>query len=270
MAMRASDYTGSYPELYDRYLVPMLFLPHARRLAERVAALAPRRVLETAAGTGVVTSELARILPADVMITATDLNQPMIALAQSKLGTDRIRWQSADALDLPFTTGGEFDVVVCQFDVMFFPDKRKAFAEALRVLRQGGQFLFSVWDSFAADVDSPTRIAERVAGEAIGSDPLSLGPPLYHDEPSIRADLAAVGFTDIQVETVIEPSCAVSAEEAATIVCRRSLLRLAIEGRAPGRLDEITALVADALRVRFGAGAVEGSSRALLVTAAKP
>jgi predicted O-methyltransferase YrrM len=68
-------FTGSFAEVYDRHLVPMDFAPHGRRLAERVAALAPRRVLETGAGTGVVTRELARILPSAVTITATDLNE---------------------------------------------------------------------------------------------------------------------------------------------------------------------------------------------------
>jgi ubiquinone/menaquinone biosynthesis C-methylase UbiE len=138
--MTAAPFTGSFPELYDRYLVPMNFAPYARRLAERVGAIAPRSVLETAAGTGAVTRELTRVLPPDVAITATDLNQPMIALAQAKLGSDRIRWQEADALDLPFPENA-FDVVLCQFGVMFFPDKRRAFREALRVLRTGGDFL---------------------------------------------------------------------------------------------------------------------------------
>jgi ubiquinone/menaquinone biosynthesis C-methylase UbiE len=87
-------------------------------------------VLETAVGTGVVTRELARILPLGVAITATDLNEPMIALAQANIGGERIRWQQADALDLPFPNGA-FDVVVCQFGVMFFPDKPKAFGNLI-------------------------------------------------------------------------------------------------------------------------------------------
>ena len=130
-------FTGSFAEVYDRYLVPMDFAPYARRLAERVSALAPRRVLETAAGTGVVTRELVRILPSGVIVTATDLNGPMIALAQANTHSERVRWQSADALDLPFADG-EFDVVLCQFGVMFFADKQRGFREAFRVLRHDG------------------------------------------------------------------------------------------------------------------------------------
>jgi ubiquinone/menaquinone biosynthesis C-methylase UbiE len=111
-------------------------------------------VLETAAGTGVVTRELARFLPGDASIMATDLNEPIIAMAQSNLGKGRILWRQADALDLPFADA-EFDAVVCQFGVMFFPDTRRGFQEAFRVLRPGGTFLFSVWDSFEAN--SKTR-----------------------------------------------------------------------------------------------------------------
>ena len=264
--MTAAPFTGSFPELYDRYLVPMNFAPYARRLAERVGAIAPRSVLETAAGTGAVTRELTRVLPPDVAITATDLNQPMIALAQAKLGSDRIRWQEADALDLPFPENA-FDVVLCQFGVMFFPDKRRAFREALRVLRTGGDFLFSVWDSFDANPNDPLRVAGRIVGAILGREPVSLFSPPYHDEPTIRSDLSAAGFADIRVETVSEPSRAASAREAATIVCHGSVLRTAIEAYDPGRLGEITDSVTEALLSRFGTGAVEGRTQALLVSA---
>src|SRR5437660_1756537 len=169
MSESSTVFTGSFAEVYDRYLVPMDFAPHGRRIAERVRAVAPRSVLETAAGTGVVTRELARILPSEARITATDLNQPMMALAQTNIGSERIRWQQADALDLPFPDG-EFDVVVCQFGVMFFPDKRKGFREALRVLRGGGRFLFNTWDSFDANSNWAVIIAARVVGPIIGRD----------------------------------------------------------------------------------------------------
>jgi SAM-dependent methyltransferase len=129
--MRDFDFTGSFAQVYDRYLVPMDFAPYARRLAKQVNALAPRRVLETGAGTGVVTRELVRILPSGVAITAADLNEPVLALARANIGEERICWQQADALDLPFPNG-EFDVVVCQFSVMFFPDKLNGYHSSQR------------------------------------------------------------------------------------------------------------------------------------------
>jgi SAM-dependent methyltransferase len=269
MSEPSTVFTSSFAEVYDRYLVPMDFAPHRRRIAERVSGLAPLSVLETAAGTGVVTRELGRILPPEVSITATDLNQPMIALAQSDLGSERIRWRQADALDLPFAAA-EFDVVVCQFGVMFFPDKRKGFRETLRVLRPGGHFLFNLWDRFEANLRSPLRIAARVVGSIVGRDPVSLMSPPYYDDPAIRSDLAAAGFVEIRVERATEPSRAVSAPDAATIVCHGSMLRAAIEAYDPSRLVEVTDRVTEKLLFEFGTGAVEGETQALLVTAERP
>src|SRR5512139_770256 len=129
-------FAGSIPKFYETYLVPLLFEPYAADLANRLASRSPSRVLEVAAGTGVVTRALASVLPEHVSIVATDLNQPMLDQA-SALGTKRpVDWRQADAMQLPFQDA-TFDAVVCQFGVMFFPEKSKAFAEARRVLRSG-------------------------------------------------------------------------------------------------------------------------------------
>ena len=133
--MTATDtvFAGSIPAIYDRYMVPLIFAPYAALVADRARALAPRRILETAAGTGVVTEALHRALP-HAEIVATDLNPPMLEQAAQRVSAANIRFQQADALDLPFDDGS-FDLVVCQFGVMFFPDKVKGDAEARRVLR---------------------------------------------------------------------------------------------------------------------------------------
>src|SRR5438874_12739240 len=133
------SFAGSMPEFYDRILVPVMFGPFALDLAERLRGITTGQVLELAAGTGVVTRALARLLPAEASITATDLNPAMLDRAKSHRGLDRVQWQVADALALPFADR-QFDCVVCQFGVMFFPDKRAAFREARRVLRPGGEF----------------------------------------------------------------------------------------------------------------------------------
>ena len=139
-------FAGSIPEIYDRYMVPMIFEPYARDLGERLASIQPQRVLETAAGTGVLTRALASQLPAQARIVATDLNQPMLDRARGQQADDgRVSWQQADALALPFKEH-EFDAVACQFGVMFFPDRIKGYAEAHRVLKPGGHFFFNVWD----------------------------------------------------------------------------------------------------------------------------
>ena len=91
-------FTGSIPEIYDTYLVPMIFETYANDLATRIVALAPQSVLETAAGSGVVARALAPQLPPDARYVVTDLNQPMLDQAASKQGVDdRITWQQADA-----------------------------------------------------------------------------------------------------------------------------------------------------------------------------
>ncbi|HEX7952510.1 MAG TPA: class I SAM-dependent methyltransferase, partial [Burkholderiales bacterium] len=150
MSSPASDkvFAGSIPKLYDSHLVPLIFAPYASDLAERLRSRRISRLLEIAAGTGVVTRALAAALPDSAAIVATDLNQAMLDQA-ARVGTKRaVEWRQADAMQLPFEDAS-FDAVVCQFGVMFFPDKPKAFAEARRVLRPGGLFLFNVWDSIA-------------------------------------------------------------------------------------------------------------------------
>jgi ubiquinone/menaquinone biosynthesis C-methylase UbiE len=126
------SFAGSMPEFYDRILVPVMFEPFAQDLADRLRGMTSGHILEIAAGTGIVTRALARLLSLEVAITAAMLDR-----AKSHSGLERVRWQEADALALPF---GDrlFDCVVCQFGAMFFADKQTAFREALRVLGLGG------------------------------------------------------------------------------------------------------------------------------------
>ena len=145
MAAQDKVFAGSIPKFYDKYLVPLIFEPYAKDLAQRLGSMKVSRVLEIAAGTGVVTRAMASLPNGKFSIVATDLNQAMLDEAAA-LGTARpVQWQQADAMALPFSDD-EFDAVVCQFGAMFFPDKGKAFGEARRVLKPGGVFLFNIWD----------------------------------------------------------------------------------------------------------------------------
>src|SRR3954470_15722343 len=94
-------FSGSVPVNYERYMVPLLFRPYAELLANRAARFAPRSILETAAGTGVVTDALARALP-DAEIVATDLNQAMLDVAAARVNAPNVTFRQADALELPF------------------------------------------------------------------------------------------------------------------------------------------------------------------------
>src|SRR5262245_11811678 len=266
---KVAAFGGTLAEFYDRYLVPLNFAPYAEIVADRAKALHPRRVLETAAGTGVVTEALARRLPIDVTITATDLNQAMIERGKIRPGMERGNWQKADAMNLPFLDG-TFDLIVCQFGVMFFPDKRASFKESFRVSTPGGTYLFVLWDDYANMSDSPIWIAAQTVGDMLGRDPHTLVNPAYFDEPTIRADLTVAGFRDVKVDRIARTARAASAREAAVITVQGSLLRTAIETAEPSRLGEATKAVEQVMLTRFGEGPVEGETKALIVTATKP
>lgn len=259
-------FRATYAELYDRHLVPLLFAPYAVYLADRVKALKPRSVLEIAAGTGILTQALVQTLPAKVAITATDLSQPMIDRARAKSAGTRITWQQADALQLPFPNES-FELIVCQFGVMFFPDKRASFREAARVLSRRGHYLFAVWDDWKKMPQAPLAIAADVVAAMLGCDPASLVNPAYHDETTLRQDLAAAQFQQIKVERPMLPAAAESAHEAAVATVHGSLIRTVIETQYPGRLDEATDAVEGALLAKFGQGMVAGWNSALIVTA---
>jgi len=266
---KVAAFGGPLAEFYDRYLVPLIFAPYAEVTADRAKALLPCRVLETAAGTGVVTEALARILPTDVTITATDLNQAMIERGKVRPGMERVHWQQADAMKLPFLDGA-FDLIVCQFGVMFFPDKRASLKESFRVLTPGGTYLFVLWDDYANMSNSPAWIAAQTVADMLGRDPHTLVNPAYFDEPTIRADLAAAGFREVKINRIARMARAASAQDAAVMTVHGSLLRTAIEAVDPARLAEATKAVEEVMISRFGEGPVEGETRALFVTTTKP
>jgi SAM-dependent methyltransferase len=259
-------FAGSIPQLYERYLVPLIFEPYAADLAARVAQRRPTRVLEVAAGTGVVTRQLANLLPAATAIVASDLNQPMLDHAAA-VGTRRpVEWRQADAMNLPFADQA-FDAVVCQFGVMFFPDKARAFSEARRVLRDGGVFVFNVWDDIHhnefADVvtealvplfpDDPPRFLARL-------------PHGYHDVSAVVGDLTRGGFTRApEFTTLTMRSRADSPSAPAVAYCQGTPLRNEIEARDASRLVAATDAATAAIASRFGPAAVDGKIQAHIV-----
>jgi SAM-dependent methyltransferase len=259
-------FTDSIPTIYETYLVPLIFEPYAADLAGRLAARPLTRVLEIAAGTGVVTRALASMLPDGVAIIATDLNQPMLKLASS-IGTARpVEWRQADAGQLPFPDGA-FDAVVCQFGVMFFPDKARAFSEARRVLRPGGLFLFNVWDRIEEN-EFADVVTEALAALFPHDPPrfLARTPHGYGDRAIIERDLAGGGFTaPPRIVTVTAFSRAASSRAPAVAYCQGTPLRNEIEARDGARLAEATDRAAEAIARRFGRGAVDGKIQAHIV-----
>lgn len=261
-------FAGSVPKLYDEYLVPLIFSVYADDLARRIAALSPSDLLEIAAGTGAVTRAVAALLPAGVRYVATDLNEPMLAVAKQRQGEDpRMTWRQADALMLPFEDSA-FDVVCCQFGTMFFPDRSKGYAETKRVLKADGTYLFSVWDRIEDNVFADD--ATTALGKMFPDNPplfMARTPHGYHDKAVIKADLERAGFKDISIETLAAMSRGPTAEYVATAYCQGTPLRGEIEARDASKLQAATDAVAQAIRKRHGSGPVEAKIQALAITA---
>jgi ubiquinone/menaquinone biosynthesis C-methylase UbiE len=259
---------ASIPLIYDRFLGPLIFESYAADLARR-AAVGSRAVLETAAGTGVLTRALIGALPSGVRVAATDLNQPMLDLAATRVAGARVEWRQADALRLPFADAS-FDTVLCQFGVMFFPDRVAGYREALRVLTPGGRFLFNVWRDIR-DNELADTVTRAVAALFPGDPPNFLArTPHGHDDPAlIRRELHAAGFAQVTIETIEHRSRAPSPREPAIAYCQGTPLRSEIEARAPERLAEATEAAAAAIAARFGNGPIDAKIAAHVIEAAK-
>jgi len=268
MTGRDAVFSEDMAAFYDRWAVP-LFGPYADDMARRVRHTEPGAVLEVAAGTGIVTEALARALPQSAAIVATDLNQAMVDFAAARRGDARVGWRQADALALPFDAGC-FDVVVCQFGAMFYPDRVAGHREARRVLREGGHYLFSAWDSTEHNPDGAV-VEDAVA--AIHPVPrpgfLRRVPFAYHDADAIRRDLWQAGFAHCTIDRVTSTWHAASADEVALSYCHGTPLRAEIEAVAPGGLDLATQAVAAAIAARFGVVRPAMPRRALVVEALK-
>jgi SAM-dependent methyltransferase len=268
--MTATDtvFAGSIPGLYHSLLGPLLFEPYAEEVARRAAAFLPGHVLETAAGTGIVTAALSRALP-EAHIIATDLSPAMLEVAAQRVQSDRVTFEPADAQDLRFADS-TFDLVVCQFGAMFYPDKVRANAEARRVLRDGGRYLMLVWDSIERNPAS--KIATDAVARLWPDDPPNFcqrTPHGYSDPALIERDLVAAGFEDIDIDTVEARSKPISARDAAIGICQGTPLRNEIEQRDPARLEETTRAAADALKSLERDGRLDSHLSAHVVTATK-
>jgi ubiquinone/menaquinone biosynthesis C-methylase UbiE len=261
-------FAGSIPENYDRHMVPLIFEAFAADLAQRAASLSPSTVLETAAGSGVLTRALAPRLPPGASYIVTDLNQPMLDYAASRQAPDsRITWRQADALALPFEDAA-CDLVCCQFGAMFFPDRISGYREAKRVLKPGGYFLFNVWDRIEANVFADD--VTSALAEIFPNDPprfLARTPHGYHDTALIRAELEDAGFSDVIIETRAEQSRASSPRQVAIAYCQGTPLRNEIEARGAGKLEAATDHATSAIADKHGSGEVAAKIQAHVIAA---
>jgi ubiquinone/menaquinone biosynthesis C-methylase UbiE len=252
MSSDAASFIGSIPEHYDSDLGPMIFVDYAADIARRAAACSPTRVLETAAGTGIVTRQLRDFLPPGVRVTATDLNAPMLEVARTKFrSSEEVAFRPADAAALPFSDGA-FDTVVCQFGVMFFPQKDTSYREVHRVLAPGGHYLFSVWDSHRHNPLG--RIAHETAARFFPADPPQFYtvPFSYYQIDPINESLIDAGFADINIVVVrLEKEIPDAARLARGLVHGNPLIDQ-IRARGGVDPDRIVDALAQALRQEFG------------------
>lgn len=263
MAEPVAAFTETVPENYDQYLGPMLFEPYADDLAGRLEVRDGMRVLEVACGTGIVTQHLRNLLPAGSELVATDLSEPMLGFARRKFPSEAaIQWQQADAMALPFADQS-FDAVVCQFGLMFVPDKAAAVREAYRVLKPGGQLLLNTWCDMKQN--DFTLVTHTTVTSFFEADP----PRFYeipfslHDERQLQAWLEEAGFKNATVRPINLPSVSPTAADAAKGLVQGTPLAVALKERNADT-EAITRAVADALRAQFRDNPVRGRMCALI------
>lgn len=267
--MSTITFSGVIARMYDEVQGPAYFEPYAIETAKRVAQLHPQRVLETACGTGRVTNQLRKMMSADADLIATDISLDMMAIAKERLASvNNITWLQADALNLPFDDQS-FDVVVCQFGAMFFPDKMKGFREAWRVLKEGGTYILSTWE-----ILKKNEIA--AAGRKVLRDFFDNHPPAnmnmafqMHNKEEIYDLLDASNFTNIQIENVVKESVAESAAELAKAIVEGSLIRNFIEEKDPSALPMLKEKTEAAIREKCGDHPARGKMEAIYITGQK-
>lgn len=245
------QFSGSIPRNYDDHLGPLFFEPFAVPLAERIAALAPGSVLELACGTGRLTRHLLRRLPVGTRIVATDINPAMLAYAANALGESNVAWEAVDAVRLPYPDAS-FDLVVAQFGVMFYSDRKEAYREALRVLKPGGRLLFTCWNNI--EENPAARLTQNVVERFFPVDPPAFYtiPFAYNESMLIREEVLTAGFDRVQMELLEPEGHADTAAGAAKGLLEGSPIHTAIMDRDPFLLPMMRTELATRLAARFG------------------
>jgi ubiquinone/menaquinone biosynthesis C-methylase UbiE len=257
-------FVGSIPENYDRYLGPVLFEPYALDLASRLEVSEGASLLELACGTGIVTRHLRDRLGPTEKLVATDLNEAMLTYAARKFEPENgIEWKQADAVELPFEDQS-FDAVVCQFGLMFVPDKEKAIGETYRVLKPGGTFLFNVWD--AIEYNELPYIAHTIIADFFDDNPPDFYevPFSFHDVEVINAFLSFAGFGEMQFQLLRLPAVSPSAEEAARGLVYGNPIINALRERSESSITRIEAAVAEAVALQCGDDPVRARMQAII------
>ena len=264
MASSSSAFHGSIPEHYDRHLGPAFFESYAKDLIDRLPRGKLSAVLEVACGTGIVTRQLRDRLPQETRIVASDLNRAMFEYAARKFKSgEKLEWKEADAMALPFADQ-EFDGVLCQYGIMFVPDKELAFREAHRVLKSGGVFLFNVWDSL--EQNEIPRLTHQTIASFFPQDPPKFYqvPFGYHDRKVTQQALQSAGFAEIESFVLKLPCRSPSPQDFAIGLVRGNPVSLEIQERGNVDVETVEKAVANTISERFGDGPVETTMQAIV------
>ncbi len=261
------SFGGSITKMYDEVLGPVYFEPYAIDTAGRVASLKPVTILETCCGTGRVTVNLKKKIPA-ARITGLDINPDMLSIAKEKLKESNIEFLLGDATELPFPDNA-FDCVVTQFGMMFFRDKVKGVAEAFRVLKPGGTFIFNVWGKLEANRMSAT--GREIVTAYFNNNPpdMYFAPYEMHNIDDVVAIVKSGGFSDVQHEVLTKECIAVSADVMSAGLIEGNSIGNTIRENDPAAIELLKAKVFKTLVERFGDHPCKTTMQAIVYTATK-
>lgn len=244
------SFAGTVPANYEKYLGPFLFEPYALDMAGRLQDKQYPAILEIACGTGRVTNHLSTSVQHDTL-TATDLNPDMIEVAKKIVPNPAIRWMTADAVALPFDDHS-FDAVVCQFGIMFFPDKLKGLQEMHRVLKAGGKLIFNTWDKL--ENLPAVHLGRKVIDSFFETDP----PEFYnipfsmHDDNELKALMQDAKFKNIKISLVIKEGVSASAADLARGMVEGSPMYVSIIEKNPALVEPMKEQVEKVVGEKFG------------------
>lgn len=261
-------FSGTIPETYDKYLGPLLFEPYAKDIIERIKKKKFLNVLELACGTGRVTQYLRDILPADARIVATDINPDMLNIAQNKITGKNIEWKEADMQNIPFKDS-EFDLVICQFGIMFVPDKEKAYSEIYRVLKKDGMFLFNTWNKL--EKNRLLFSADEIINDYFKDNPVLFYqiPFSYFKIDEIEKHLTEAGFSSFQITELETEGLSDSVSDATTGMVEGNPVLSAINEKDPKLIPVIKEKLSNVLSEKFGDNPLRCPMHAIVCEAIK-
>lgn len=246
-------FTGSIPEMYEASLGSFIFEPYARDIVTRIHDRNSNHVLELAAGTGCATRYLTDVFDTySTAILATDISSDMIAVGRQQVSARNLQWLEVDITEIPFADNS-FDIVICQFGMMFLCDKIRGFSEIRRVLRPDGQFLFNVWGPL--EDNAFWRITNEVLMRFMGQLPPVLhkvGPFSSSYVPTVQQQLSDAGFDHSRVDTVKITTAFPSADSAAKGCIHGLPIKDFILRHHPDKIDAIERALAFSFAAQLG------------------